>query len=54
MPWSTTGLGCSMDRTGAPSWTSVEVKLDDWDCLSLSLQEGNITAIIEVFSHAER
>ncbi|TNN76195.1 hypothetical protein EYF80_013483 [Liparis tanakae] len=24
MPWSTTGLGCSMDRTGAPSWTSVE------------------------------
>lgn len=30
-------LGCSMDRTGAPSWTSVEVKLEDWDCRSLSL-----------------
>ncbi len=38
MPCKTTGLGWSMDRTGAPSWTSVEVKLEDWDCLSRSLQ----------------
>lgn len=37
MPCRTTGLGWSMDSTGAPSWTSVEVKLDDWDCRSLSL-----------------
>lgn len=38
MPCRTMDLGCSMDRTGAPSWTSVEVKLEDWDCLSLSLR----------------
>lgn len=37
MPCRTMDLGCSMVRTGAPSWTSVEVKLEDWDCLSLSL-----------------
>lgn len=42
MPCRTTGLGWSMDNTCAPSWTSVEVKLDDWDCLSLSLGSGNV------------
>lgn len=41
MPCKTTGLGWSMDNTCAPSWTSVEVKLEDWDCLSLSLAKGN-------------
>lgn len=29
MPCKTTGLGWSIVRTGAPSWTSVEVKLED-------------------------
>lgn len=39
MPWRTTGLGCSMDSTGATSWTSVEVKLEDCDCRSRSLSQ---------------
>lgn len=38
MPCRTTGLGWSMVSTGAPSWTSVEVKLEDWDCRSRSLR----------------
>lgn len=50
MPCKTTGLGCSMERTGAPSCTSVEVKLEDWDCLSLSLQMGK-KAMLIIFSY---
>lgn len=45
MPCRTMDLGCSKERTGAPSWTSVEVKLEDWDCLSRSLR-------VEVFNCA--
>lgn len=39
IPWRTTGLGCSMGSTGATSWTSVEVKLEDCDCRSRSLSQ---------------
>lgn len=46
MPCKTTGLGWSMDNTCAPSWTSVEVKLEDWDCLSLSLGDGNVLVFV--------
>lgn len=38
MPWRTTGLGCNKDNAGATSCTSFEVKLEDWDCLSRSLE----------------
>lgn len=46
MPCKTTGLGCSMDNTCAPSWTSVEVKLEDWDCLSLSLRNKKVLVLV--------
>lgn len=46
MPCKTTGLGWSIDNTCAPSWTSVEVKLEDWDCLSLSLGNGNVLVLV--------
>lgn len=46
MPCKTTGLGWSIDNTCAPSWTSVEVKLEDWDCLSRSLGNGNVPVLV--------